>query len=168
MKMSIKQTNIDYWHENCERLNEQYPQHFIAINDGKPVIIEQERDRFRKELETNCYSGDVLSVFAPGLDAILPHNMSLIDFIIDFKSLDELYEAMEKDRQYFLSHKNELFKDYNGRYVAIRDGAVVGHSGKWGDLVEFIDKKNIGRVYIEKVEEDSFRDTEPEDLIIFE
>ena len=60
---------------------------------------------------------------------------------------------LEKEFQYYLKHQGELVKKFNGRFVVIKDGKVVGDfSNELTAITETQKNHRLGTFLVQKVE----------------
>lgn len=79
--------------------------------------------------------------------------------------LDDM--RLNVDERYFLDHKNELLKNHEGAFVAIRNGELVAHAATRRDMERLLGQKFDGPVYalVKQVTVDAF-DFRPDDSIL--
>lgn len=61
--------------------------------------------------------------------------------------------SLEKEFQYYLDHQNELLKSFNGRYIVIADGQIIGDYSTEAEAVETTaSKRELGTFLVQKCE----------------
>ena len=64
-----------------------------------------------------------------------------------------MIEQLKKEFEYYLSHQNELVKQYNGKYIVIRDCNVIGAFDSELEAVEkTAEKYDLGTFLVQKCE----------------
>ena len=67
--------------------------------------------------------------------------------------LNQMSNPLEKEFQFFLDHKDDLVKKYNGRYVVIKDGKVIGdYAGEVDAIRETTKHHELGTFLVQKCE----------------
>jgi hypothetical protein len=62
-------------------------------------------------------------------------------------------QSLNEDFQYYLAHQEELVKQYNGKYVAIKGGAVLGaYDTELKAVTESQKVHALGTFLVQKVE----------------
>lgn len=62
-------------------------------------------------------------------------------------------EGLKKEFEYFLAHQKELVEKYNGRFIVIKDGAILGdYSDALKAVSETQKQHKIGTFLVQKVE----------------
>jgi hypothetical protein len=61
--------------------------------------------------------------------------------------------ALEKEFQYYLDHQQELVKQYNGKFIVIKDEQVIGAYTSESDAIETTVKAHeLGTFLVQKCE----------------
>jgi hypothetical protein len=66
---------------------------------------------------------------------------------------------LEKEFEYYLAHQAELIKQYNGRFIVIKDCKVIGdYESELEAVTKTAEHHNLGTFLVQKCEpgEDSF------------
>ena len=59
---------------------------------------------------------------------------------------------LQKEFQYYLSHQNEMVEEYDGKYVVIKDGVVVGvYDDELTAVTETQKSHDLGTFLVQKV-----------------
>lgn len=59
---------------------------------------------------------------------------------------------LEKEYQYFLKHKDDLLKDYEGKFIVIVGEEIIGHySSREDALKDAVTKHTLGSFLIQRV-----------------
>lgn len=67
-----------------------------------------------------------------------------------------MIEQLKKEFEYYLSHQDELVKQYDGKYIAIRDCNVIGAFDSELEAVEkTAEKYELGTFLVQKCERGS-------------
>ena len=62
-------------------------------------------------------------------------------------------EQLKKEFQYYLEHQDELVKKYNGKFIVIKDGKVLGAFASALEAVEKTAEQNeLGTFLVQKCE----------------
>jgi hypothetical protein len=62
-------------------------------------------------------------------------------------------DNLKKEFKYYLDHQDELIKKYNGKFVVIKDGQVIGSYDSQFEAVEETSKKyELGTFLVQKCE----------------
>ena len=80
-------------------------------------------------------------------------------FTVDPKQLEYVLR-IEEEREAFLKLRDELIRDsrYNGKYIAVFQGSVLGHDEEKGRLAERVyEEHGYVPIYIDKVAADERR-----------
>lgn len=65
----------------------------------------------------------------------------------------QMTNPLEKEFKFFLEHQNDLVKKYNGRYVVIKDGKVIGdYAGEVDAIRETTKHHELGSFLVQKCE----------------
>ena len=60
-------------------------------------------------------------------------------------------EKLEKEFDYYLEHQDELIKEYNGKFIVIKDDAVIGEYESELEAVEETSKRHeLGTFLVQK------------------
>lgn len=60
-------------------------------------------------------------------------------------------EKLEKEFNYYLEHQDELIREYNGKFVVIKDDAVIGEYESELEAVEETSKRHeLGTFLVQK------------------
>ena len=60
-------------------------------------------------------------------------------------------EKLEKEFNYYLEHQDELIKEYNGKFIVIKDDAVIGEYESELEAVEETSKRHeLGTFLVQK------------------
>lgn len=61
--------------------------------------------------------------------------------------------ALEKEFNYYLEHQEELIKDYNGKFIVIKDGKVLGAFASALEAIETTTEQHeLGTFLVQKCE----------------
>lgn len=62
-------------------------------------------------------------------------------------------EQLEKEFKYYLAHQNELAKQYNGKFIVIKDCQVIGtYNSEFEAITETAKQNELGTFLVQKCE----------------
>ena len=72
----------------------------------------------------------------------------------EFESEDTtMYDALKQEFEYYVEHQKELVEQYNGKFVVIKDKAVIGaYDDEVVAINETVKKHELGTFLVQKCE----------------
>lgn len=62
-----------------------------------------------------------------------------------------MYDALKKEFEYYIEHQMELVKQYNGKFIVIKDKTVIGAYDEEVDAIKETTKKHdLGTFLVQK------------------
>jgi uncharacterized protein (DUF433 family) len=119
-----------------------------TISDILDSYPDLDRDKLVRAIETALIARECLK----GIDAeTVSHELLGKPLHMDYKAFPDV-DILRIQRAYFASIRAQLLEDpkYCGRFVAIKDGAIIGVGDDEFDLVEKMQRENPGQVILVK------------------
>lgn len=84
---------------------------------------------------------------------ILPQDVFLRKELIDPDELTRLFEQHERNRDYFYSRRDELFRDHRGKYVIVYDDDKMMIGDDFLELRRQIDLDDLCTAFVEFIDD---------------
>lgn len=60
----------------------------------------------------------------------------------------DVISRLQREFEYYLAHQDEMVREYNGKYIVIKDGAVLG---AYDDELTAVTEQELGTFLVQKV-----------------